>query len=404
VLNSVKNIEESNVDNEFIGLEVVENENAEDFNEYSQEVKIPTEELITEEMPEKTNPAKCVQRYHNILLADGKKIPLYFRGWTLNNEYYIGGFDREKPYFCFIDGHSTGKIQEYSRVENQFVEGVSGDDIDPTTIQNLYQVLPAPIENKYIFVEGINDTIIFNEYHVNGLKISLYDFEEQFSEKLIDSSSVFWGYCQNFLPPEQVFWLGEKMIYVDCQSQHEDDNLIIDIEKKNFESLYTSCNSAVFETPFFSPDGKYVIYTIPRGQLVLSKTDDYLDYFEKCLSAEIDPRGWYGVIENASLLNYQINDFDRISNKPRIHWAQDSQSIYLSDFNLESDSYGDILKVNLFTGEEQILIDFDFIKTLGEDLSEDNYYFRVSPSEEFIFIEVDSQDQYIFDLNSIMEQ
>ena len=317
--------------------------------------------LVTSEL------TKCtVDSQGYLQLPGGIRTGGEFRGWTVNDEYYVGGYTEDGMVFCFLQKGFTGRVEAFDRQTGFYAENIPEQVLNAVGRENLYGVFPSPQKDKYLYLKGL-------EQPQNRLGIEYevwtWDQEKQEATLIFGVDNEFWRYCEVLLGPEDVRWLSNDLVYMDCLTI--ENKFVIDIQQKQ----YTNINDLFSIYPYsftgywFPPDGRKYIGISARDfdnynglyPLFITDVHNYLQYYQTCLAAGNPESGLNTFFQNITPLPYGFQTFDSVFNNRHIQWSTDSQYLYFKDFNPQHDSYGDILKYDLSSGMIETFVDFEIL-------------------------------------------
>ena len=339
--------------------------------------------------------------YFQIPGGTGKILSIY-EGWTASGEYYIGGYSQEGIVFCFQGKDFVGRVKEFSRYTDQYIENVPERVLDAIGNENLFEVFAFPDQDKYLYVKGVEQPRFITEYD-----LWMWDDEKQESTIILDSEGGFWRSCGGFIPPENLIWLDENRVYVNCEFDLT-TKFIVDVQKKQYTYI-DDCFNFSFWGYWFSPIGKQYLSLktqdrkIPEfAPILITDTKDYLEFFQTCQKARNPEAGVSTFLQKAKQLPIVVNNSYLESRYPPIQWSMDGQHLYLtylSPENIGNITYGDILKYNIETEEIEKLVEFDRLKEY--DAKAETYSFKISPSEDYMLFIPGGVTHYILRLDEL---
>lgn len=316
----------------------------------------------------------------------------YF-GWTSTGEYYIGADFHDKVVFCFLEENFSGTIKEFNRQTDYYAENVPEEVLDAIGREVLFQVFPTPDGKRYIFIKLAEPP--FTEY-VPWYEIWLWDAEKQEASILLDANDNLWRMGLDLFPPEEIRWLENDLLFVNCETGDEPNYFYIDIRKKEIQSVNDGeCYwNEFFRGYIFSPDGKRHLSVDLGGDiasysvnsLLIAQTKDALQYYRLCTETGDRYAGLNNFMQQTEQIPFLANTVFLFNGQhPTVHWPSGSDFLYLVDINSDHVTYGDILKYNLNNRTTEIVVEFE---RLEKDFSEIKiwYEFTISPSEEYILI------------------
>ncbi len=325
-----------------------------------------------------------------------------YEGWTANGEYYIGGYSQEGIVFCFQEKDFVGRVKEFSRYTDQYIENVPERVLDAIGNENLFEVFAFPDKDKYLYVKGVEQPRLITEYDV-----WMWDDEKQESTIILDSEGGFWRACGGFIPPANLIWLDENRVYVNCEFD-DTTKFIVDVQKKQYTYI-DDCFTFSFRGYWFSPVGNQYLSLktqdrkIPEfAPILITDTKDYLEFFQTCQKARNPEAGVSTFLQKAKQLPFVVKIFDIESRFPRVQWSMDGQYLYFTDLEPEqdeNDTYGDILKYNIKTEEIEKLVEFGRLKEY--DAKAETYSFKISPSEDYMLFIPGGVTRYILRLDGL---
>lgn len=364
---------------------------------------VPTALKESTTTPEITKCALVGNGQYFQIPGTGKILSIY-EGWTANGEYYVGGYSQEGIVFCFQEKDFVGKIEEFSRYTDQYIENAPERVLDAIGKENLFEVFPFPDKDRYLYVKGVEQPKVITEYD-----LGMWDDEKQEAAIILNSETDFWRACGGFIPPENLRWLDENRIYVNCETD-DSTKFVIDLQKKQYTYLY-DCFTFSFVGYWFSPDGNQHLslktsqdLKIPEfAPILIADTKDFLEFYQTCEETGNPEAGVSAFLQKAKQLPITVKKFLIESKYPRVQWSMDGQYLYFTNLEPEqdeNDTYGDILKYNIKTEEIEKLVKFDRLKEY--DTGAEYYDFKISPLEDYmLFIHPDRVTRYILRLDEL---
>jgi Tol biopolymer transport system component len=231
---------------------------------------------------------------------------------------------------------------------------------------------------------NISNTIVFSKYENKQVKIYSYNFDNNKIQYIIN------GY------EPDIFEENNFIAYIKDSSSYPGNRelTLYDYKQKterplNFPNIY-NCSS-----PFFSPDGKYLLFScIIDTYKFLKFYEDKIDFknFEYAEIPEIIDGWQLGIldIENSKFIKITEILYDKIKNYYAPVWTSDGRHILFHDLH-------NLYKIDI---EGNIVNQFEIRSILGEDYQKymnSNVYFHISPDGKYLLFNCSklSMDEYI---------
>ena len=324
-----------------------------------------------------------------LMLPGGEERAVISEGWTGNDEYYVGTYAKSrKANYCFLEKGYTGPIKEFSQQTEYYADNVPAQVLEVIGKENLCRVFPSPDNNRFLFTRATESS-----EQKRFREIGIWDHEnEKIIPILIEEEQTGLS-CAEVLRPGTVYWLDNTKIFIDCGTSPT--KMVFDIPSNTLSNNITFCFDKVLRGFLFSPDGKYLVSVDMRKYLgrdalyplIIAETQKLLQCAETYETTGNAEASALAFIQTMTQTPFSVRVPDVTMNDyHNIQWASDSQYLFIVDHDMQHETYGDILKYHVATGNTETIIEFDRLKNHFPEIEEKWYSFEISPSEEYLFI------------------